>query len=24
LLIDKQGKVQYETTSEYDGYYFFP
>ena len=24
VLIDKQGNEQYETTSEYDGYYYFP
>ncbi|MEW6994984.1 carboxypeptidase-like regulatory domain-containing protein [Colwelliaceae bacterium MEBiC 14330] len=24
LLIDQQGKIKYQTTSEYDGYYFFP
>jgi len=24
LLLDKEGNIQYETISEYDGYYFFP
>jgi hypothetical protein len=24
VLIDKDGNEQYETTSEYDGYYYFP